>query len=506
MSQGAKICFGIAFLCMVVLAAFQVMAGGWVAANWFLLTGAVGLIALAIFLDAAMYWEFLTMRTTKHGMNMGVMILLAVTTLVCINYLGYKHNKTWDLTEERLNSLSEQTTKLLDGLTEDLYIKVFYKGAEIGDLKGKIKQALGIYQEYSKKVKVEFINVYVEQVKAHEYLLNQADIDQAKVMVFLDYKTKRVRIDDVDEAGVTAAIIKATRESATKIYLVQGHGEKDMSSDDDQGIQQLVKNLTESSFQIEPLNLLDRKEVPADAGAVAIIGPQMPYLENEVQALRAYLNKGGRVFVAIDPGLRHGLAGLVKTMGAEFSNNYVFSLTQIQGQGPATIVGRRYDPASEITRSIPAGSYTMFPLASEMKAAGDKNVEVRELVKSDDRSFTVTDPTKPVNDKPKMSAVVIALDVKGLEEGKKFQGVIFGDSDFLTNRALMFGANRDLAMNAFAQLTDQNDLISIKPKMPKGTMVMLTQVSRLAIIIGLMALPVVLLITSGVLWFRRRGA
>jgi ABC-type uncharacterized transport system involved in gliding motility auxiliary subunit len=89
---------------------------------------------------------------------------------------------------------------------------------------------------------------------------------------------------------------------------------------------------------------------------------------------------------------------------------------------------------------------------------------------------------------------------------KAFQAVVFGDSDFLSNRGLFLGVNRDLALNAFAGLTNQKDLLSIRPKLPKGSIVVLTQVSRLMIIISFMALPILLLLTSGVLWFRRRGA
>lgn len=521
MSKFAKICFLGAFLCLVVLAAFQVMAGGWVFFNYFLIGGAAVLIGIAIFKDIRLYWEFFTMRTTKHGMNMGAMILLTVTMLVCINYIANKNNKTWDLTAEKLNSLSEQSTKLLDGLKEDLEVKVFYKGPETAEVRGKIKQSLSLYQEYSSKVKVQFINAYVNQAKAQEYMMGQNDMETAPVMVFFEHKGRKVRVDEFDEAGLTAGIIKVTRDSAAKVYFVQGHGEKDLNSDDDQGLLQFVKALKEASFQVEPLNLLDKKEIPEDAAAVAIIGPSIPYLENELQALRAYLIRGGRVFMALDPGTRHNLANLAKTMGVEFSNNYIFSLLQIPGQGPATVVGRSFDPSSDVTKSIPTGSgYAVFPLVSEIKAAGEKTFEIKEIVKSDERSFTVTDPTRPVTQPPKTEAITIGLDVKGKveplaasakkseepAEGKSFQAIIFGDSDFVSNRALFIGVNRDLALNAFAELTNQKDLISIKPKLPKGTMVILTQYSRLAIILLLMALPVTLLVTSGVMWFRRRGA
>ena len=65
---------------------------------------------------------------------------------------------------------------------------------------------------------------------------------------------------------------------------------------------------------------------------------------------------------------------------------------------------------------------------------------------------------------------------------------------------------RYLAINSLAQLTDQADLISIRPKLPKGTMLMLTGYQRLAIVIVGLTIPLLLLISSAVIWFRRRGA
>lgn len=520
MSTKAKICFLMAFLVLISSFVVQFMTGAWLNINSVLLGLAGALFVAAVVLDSRLYWEFLTMRTTKHGMNMGAMILLVITLLVCVNYLASRHNKTWDLTAEKLNSLSDQTATLLKDLKSDLEIKVFYKGPQAMDDKQKVKQTLAMYQEFSNKVKIRYINAYVDQQLAIQYLTDLQDRDAVPVVAFLEYGGKKIRIEDgFDEAAVTASIIKATREGETKIYFVQGHGEKDLKSDDEQGLKEFGKALHESSFQIGDLNLMDSKEVPADAKAVAIVGPTVPYLENELQALRAYVERGGRLFLALDPGVRHNLANLTKSLGVEFQNNYVFSMLQIVGQGPATVIGRNFDPGSEITKNFPSGTkYAIFPLVSEVKAAPGKaeSIEVKEIVKSDERSFTVVDPSKPPppGQQPKTQMVPIGLQVKGTmgapkkegETAKAFEAVVFGDSDFLSNRALFLGVNRDLAMNVFAGLTNQKDLLSIRPKMPKGSMVVLTQFSRLAIVISLMALPIILLVTSGVMWFRRRGA
>ena len=72
---------------------------------------AVFFFGLAVFKDARFYLEFLTMRTTKHGMNMGALILMAVVALVSINFLAVRYEKKFDWTSERLNSLSDQSLK-----------------------------------------------------------------------------------------------------------------------------------------------------------------------------------------------------------------------------------------------------------------------------------------------------------------------------------------------------------------------------------------------------------
>jgi len=244
---------------------------------------------------------------------------------------------------------------------------------------------------------------------------------------------------------------------------------------------------------------------------VAIVGPAVAYLDEEIKWLRDYAQSGGRLFIALDPGQRHNLANLTKTLGVEFQNNYVLTRSPLVGWGPAGVLGVGFDLASEVTRSFPNGaSFALFPLASELKVAQGKDaaVEVKEIVKSDNTSFTMVDPTKPLSSVPKTAPVTMGMTAKGPagKDGKFFEAVVFGDSDFISNRGMAVGINRDLALNAFAQLTNQTDLISIRPKLPKGTMVVLSAMQRLIIVIVGLSIPLLLLVSAAVIWFRRRGA
>jgi ABC-type uncharacterized transport system involved in gliding motility auxiliary subunit len=503
----------VAFLMLVVSVAIKFMTELWLPINTLLLAIGFAFVIVAVALDHKLYWEFLTMRTTKHGMNMGALILVVFVLLVCVNYLASLHNKSWDVTQEKLNSLSDESANLIKGLKDDIEVKVFSKGNAPTEKKQEIHQTLNLYTDTSSHVKVRFVNPYIENDLAIQYLNDLPDRETAHTFVFVEHAGRRIRAEmPFDEAAITGAMIKATRQGESKIYFVQGHGEKEINGEGDQSVRDLSHSLGESSFKVESLNLLDKKAIPADATVIAIVGPSAQFLDAEIGWLREYMKNGGRLFLALDPGQHTNLANLTKSLGIEFENNYVVTLAPIVGGGPALILGNSFDRTSEITKNFPAGtSYSLFYLASEVKPAPDKapGIQTQELVKADKYTFTLNDLRQKLTSKPETKPVTVAVSAKGKlddKEGKEFQAVVFGDSDFLSNRSLMVGVNRDLAMNSFASLAEQKDLLSIRPKMPKGTMLMLTGIAKFGIVIAGLTLPILLLITSGIVWFRRRGA
>jgi ABC-type uncharacterized transport system involved in gliding motility auxiliary subunit len=509
MSKLSKFLFLAAFLLLVATFATQLMTGLWLNANAVMVWAAAVAAAFAMGWDWRFYVELFTMRTTKHGMNMGVLILVVITLLVCVNYLANKHNVTWDVTKEKLNSLSDQSAQLVRGLKQDLTLKIFYKGPSANEEKQRLKTSLHLFEDASSKLKVQFINAYVDQQEAIHYLSDQPDRDTATMIAFAEYGSKKVRIEEpFDEAAITSALIKVTREGETKVYFLKGHGEREIDAENDQGLKDFAKALGDASIKAESLVLIDKKEIPADAAAVAIVGPSVAYLDSELEWLRAYIQRGGHLFIALDPGQRQNLANLTKSVGVEFENNYVITMAPIVGGGQATILGRSFDASSDVTKSIPSGaSFAVFPLASEVRPSPDKSPEmqVREIVKSDRYSFTMPE-IKQISVAPPTKPITLAVESSGGPGGKSFSAVVFGDSDFISNRGLMLGVNRDLGLNAIAALAGQKDLLSIRPKLPKGSTLTMTAFSKLMVIVLGLSLPVLLLITSGVMWFRRRGA
>ena len=512
MSRFAKIGWFVAGLSLLVLLIARMMLGGWINVLFIPLGLFLVGFVMAVVFDIKMYIEFFTMKTTKKGMSMGLMILLSIVLMVSVNFLAVRHNKTGDFTEEKLNSLSDQSVQLLKNLEQDLSVKVFYRGQEAAEEKQKIKESLDAFAERSAKLKISCYDSYVDVMEAQKYLNELPDRDRGNVFVFAEYGDKKVKIDPpYAEEQITSALIKATRKGEKRIYFTTGHGERDIENSDADGEKIFKTALEEASYIVQTLNLMEKGGVPEDANVVVIAGPTTQFQEGELNWLRDYAKKGGRLLVALDPGQRHNLANLTKTFGVEFANNYILNeYNQLLGRGVASAIGLIFDPQNDITKPFPTGrNYAVFDLASEIRPAMDRapNLNVTEIIKTDKNSFTMNQLTKTAKPTERKDfAVAVSVVGKLADDAKDFQVVIFGDSDFLTNKAFDQGLNRDLAMNSVATLSNEKDLISIRAKQAKGTKMTLTRTSQLGVIFGGLSIPLVLLITSGVVWFRRRGA
>ncbi len=521
MSKLGKILFLTTGLSALILLVARLFLGGWHNMLWAPLgIAAIGFLA-ALIVDIKFYLEFLSMRTTKHGMNMGVLILLGTLLIVAINFLGNRYNKNFDLTQEGINSLSDQTVQTLNSLQDDLEILVFYQGKSDQEIRSQLKTILQTYTDASKKVKVKFVDAYTDIELSKKYLTVN---DRFAVVAQYQGRTQRIE-DPSQEDKVTSAIIKVTRKESKSIAFLTGHQEHDIDAVEQSGLKAFAEALREDSFQVSKVNLLTGDTLPdPQSGVLAIIGPKTPFMDAELEKIRTFLREGGHLFLAIDPGENHQLANLTKTFGVEFKNNYIASETRLQGTGIATVIGLNYDSTSDVTKKFKSNdSITLFHLASEVAKAPDASAEltVKEIVKSHSSSFIMNN-IKNIPQNPERSERTLVVSVQGkiadikddkaietaekpAGEKREFAAVVFGDSDFLINATIPIGMNKDLALNAVAYLAGEGNLITIRPKKRNETPITITETTNLAIFSGGVGMPILLIIISGILWYRRRN-
>ena len=80
-------------------------------------------------------------------------------------------------------------------------------------------------------------------------------------------------------------------------------------------------------YVTEARNLSVEGRVPEDAAALVIAGPTRDFTKEEADAVQAYLEKGGKVFVALDPSGEKGdllnLKGVLKNWGIGVNDDLV---------------------------------------------------------------------------------------------------------------------------------------------------------------------------------------
>ncbi|MCB9026673.1 MAG: GldG family protein [Bdellovibrionaceae bacterium] len=526
MSKLAKVLWLVSGLSLAALVTIRYILGGWTTDWLFLPLGLFGICFLgALVIDYKFYLEFLTLKTTKHGMNMGAMIILVIVFFVSINYFGKKYSKTWDLTEEKLHSLSDQSLNLIKNLDQNIQFIAFYRGAEDEEEKQQVKNALNSFKENSSKVNLRFVNSYVENELAESYLGNIQE--KNKLVLFAEYKGKRVRVEEpFSEQNITSSMIKVTREGQKTVYFLTGHGEREIKSEESEGIALFKQRLEESSYIVKELSLITGQVIPTDADIIAIVGPTLQILEGERELLKDYLRKGGRLFIAADPGEKHDISLLTKIFGVEFRNNYILDvgLNRLMGRGVAGILGIDFDRDSEITKKfIGQRGFTVFDKVSELTEDPnlDPNLKITSLIRSAKTSFIVNE-LKNIKKPEVQDSHVLAMLVEGKlppakgesskdkpnteNANKEFAAIVFGDSDFVAQKDIINGFNIDLALNAISFLAKETDLISIQPKAPKGTQMTLTSTKmNVMVVLGLL-IPLIFMVMSGTMWFRRRSA
>lgn len=526
MSKIGKICYFVGGLSLIIMVASRYFLGAWIDYLWApLVLSLLGFVA-ALAVDYKFYLEFLTMRTTKHGMNMGTLILMSFALAVVVNYGAVRVDKSFDMTEEKLFSLSDQSIKTLDTLEKEVAVFVFHRGEEDQKIRADIKQKLRLYQDSTNKLNVRYVNSFVETELAQKYL---KAVDKVTLLVEMD--GRRVQIDSPwDEQQVTSALIKVQRTEQKKVYFLSGHGELDIDADerDPQGLSILKKALEASNFVVEKLNLVAGDQMPSGQGAIlAIIGPKTQILDTELEAIRKFAREGGSLFVGLDPGEQHLAANLTKPFGVEFKNNYVINdPPRILGGGRLMVIATSFDETNPVTKNFGGrDNYAMFRIASEITRANEvpQGLTVTDLITTDAGTLVLNSLRQKVNEGQTGERVVAvavegSLDEKPAPEADKaeaekasddvktsFRGIFVGDGEMASNQIIGQGVNRDFVLNSMAHLVNDAGLISIRPKQPKGTQLTMTSTQQRFAVLGGLSFPLLIFVAGAIVWFRRRG-
>jgi len=466
-------------------------------------------------------------RQARYGTLMGVSILVVLAILVAINYIGSKQNKRWDLTANKQFSLSDQSRNVAAKLDSPLQVQVYAQEPQFPRFQEKMKE----YEYASSKISTEYIDPEKKPSVA-----KQNNIDRMPTIVF-NYKGRSERVNTDTEQDLTNALIKVVSGQQRKIYFTQGHGERDTTSSERDGYNVITTALGRENYTVDKLTIAQQGSVPDDASVVVVAGPRNDFLAPEVEALKKYLDKQGKLLLELDPPDKvdspplTNLVALAHDWGIQAGNNIVVDVSgmgrQIGTDASVPIVAPPY-PAHPITQRF--SMLTAFPLAREASpVSGGVNGHVAQpFIETGPRSWAETDLKSlmtsgevsldeskgdkkgpiPLGSAVSAAAAPAAPPKPGETEAPKPETrlAVIGDSDFAANGTLGIPGNRDLFMNTVGWLSQQDNLISIRPKDADDRRITLTATQESNIFwLSLLIIPGCIFAAGIASWWRRRG-
>jgi ABC-type uncharacterized transport system involved in gliding motility auxiliary subunit len=463
-------------------------------------------------------------RQARLGTISVASLAVVLGILVAINYISKGTHKRWDLTASGQFTLSPQTIKVLKGLDAPLKMTVFVREAETQSYKDR----LGEYEYTTKRLSVEYVDP-----DRNPRLARQLQI-QSVGTIAIEYKDRVERVVGTTEQDITNGIIKAVTGKERKVYFTQGHGEKDPQNTDRPGYSGVSSALTRDNYKVERLPLAQQADVPADADVVVVAGPKTDLLPGEIDALKRYVDKGGKLLFLLDPPERFdsppltGLIALAREWGIEVGNNIVVDVSgvgRLIGTGEEVPVAVSYPP-HPIVQGF--DMLTAFPLARSVApvSGGVNGRSAQPFVETSPNSWAESDlktmlgtgkTTFDADKGDKRGPIAIAAAASAAvaapagdrkpDEGPKPESrvVVFGDSDFASNLAVGVAGNRDLFLNTVNWLAQQENLIAIRPKEPGDQRLTMTENQVLWVTFLLLLLVPLSIFGSGIYaWWRRR--
>jgi len=261
--------------------------------TWAQRLAAAGLVCMIAYMISQ--WreikEMFAGRSARYGSISVVGIVVVLLITIAVNYLGTRRNWRKDFTAGQQYSLSDQTRNILSKLDSPLTIDVYTQEPDFQQYKDRLKE----YEYVSKQVQTQYIDPDKQRTAAQ-----QAGVQQYGTVI-VKYKDRTERVTQNNEQDLTNGIIKAVSGQTRKVYFTAGHGEKDPTSQERDGFGTLGDALKRENYGVEKIILAQTGSVPDDASVLIVAGPTTDFFPPEIEALKKYLDKHGKLLLMIDP-------------------------------------------------------------------------------------------------------------------------------------------------------------------------------------------------------------
>jgi len=452
-------------------------------------------------------------------------IFFVLGILVFLYLIVSNHNLRWDLTKNRQFSLSPQSVRYLRSLEGEIRVTGFTTNPQ------SMERFFEQFTRYTDRLETTVRNPFRDFREATR-LKNEFQSELSPGDIFIECARRKKKISQMEESAFINALVEVQREQDPVVYFLTGHGEGSLEKPSEE---QLKKNIPsfhalrriceERGMKVQTIELMRSGAVPEDASLLVCTGPRLDLFPMEKDALEAYLERGGRFILMLDPPTGADqtfprFKELLLPFGLELRDDIVMDPNKASMQKfslPVVPLVTTYVKHA-ITENVPYQSAALFvPLARTVNSvpAPPPTVTIRPLMKSSPSSWSqsITDlleekMTPPAREEisPQTLAVAVTRTPPGSDEDQQTRIVLFGDSDIFTDVNIVYRIPAHLFLNSVSWLTQMADVVAVPPKISEDTPMALTaSMKELLAILLVITLPSLIFIGGlGYTIIRRR--
>jgi ABC-type uncharacterized transport system involved in gliding motility auxiliary subunit len=450
-------------------------------------------------------------RQTKFVAYTILYTVIIVALVSGVNFLANRYDKSYDATANKQFTLSDQTIKIAKNLKQPITITYWgqpttFQGA---------KDLLDRYQGLSSDINVKYMDVEKNLTQA-----KAAGVHDPLPNIFVNTANRHQEAKSLTESDVTGAMVTAMKGGERMACFVLGSGEHSLEDADRDGYSGIKDLLEKNNYKTQTVKLLEKPEVPATCTVLVIGGPKHDYIQPEIDAIKKFVEDGGRALFMVDPPLKIAkmdvdenkpLTDLLTSWGVTPVKDLVLDTSgvgQLFGLGPEFPLVTGYE-SHAIVRDM-KDTPTGFPIARSLEVKNGDKTTVDKLFSTTDNSFATTNLTsaeiKQTKDDMKGPLTLGAAGTynTGKENGSG-RFVVVGNSGWVANGFLRFNGNRDLFLNMMNWLSSDEDLISIRPKAPEDRRLNMTA-SQMSLVFyeSVLFIPLLIVVAGVGVWWRRR--
>lgn len=475
-------------------------------------------------------------RRMKIGVLSAISTIIVIAAVIAVNYfvdyVADRYVLEIDMTSESEYEISEETTQLLQTMTDDITVTVLCDETDYAN-DADLRRLPKVFQRYEQlsggKLTVKYINAVTNPSIFNKYN-DLGDLSTGDIIVESDKRYKALKPHDLleyqtnsnsgsdtkyltglrAEQRLTSAILYVTANKVPKAAYIMGHQER-------VNLEEMDNLLTSGNYEVSTLSLMQENEVPSDVDMLIISEPKGDYTSEEIEILDEFMNNGGRMIVTYSsetPALEN-LEAYFEEWGVAYENQMVYD-TERCFAGYNAYIMPNITTVEGLTDNLNSKGYSIIPGARPISVLWEQDnwrgtqpllttsdsAYAKDLAtESDAFEMTEDDISGPFN----VGVLAYQTEMHNLNSSHSY--IMFLNAGFVSDSALGSTSflNKDYFLNALNFMSDNSESVVIESKdLTTASLVIPGSAKSVLYYLLIFIIPGACLIGGVLVWVRRR--